>query len=206
MPATARRRTRKPGAYHHGDLRRALLDATLDLIGEHGPEGFTLRAAAQRAGVSDAAPYHHFSDKRALLLAVAAEGFDLLRERMEGAADEPGLSPLERARRMGRAYVLFAAAHPSHFRVMASRMVLTQTDSLELARAGGRAFALVQQMLLQGLHEAGGLADPAPAIFGSWALVHGLAFLAVEGHLGPVARDPAQLGELVDRVMQIFER
>src|SRR5215813_10430287 len=76
-------------AYHHGDLRRALLDATLRLVEEHGPQGFTLRAAARAAGVSPGAPYHHFADKDALLAAVAEEGFELFGDALRDAAQKP---------------------------------------------------------------------------------------------------------------------
>ncbi len=198
-----KRRAKKSGAYHHGDLRRALLDASLELIDKHGPEGFTLRAATRHAKVSDAAPYHHFADKEALLLAVAEEGFSLLLGHMQSAAGV-GASAAERARSMGLAYVEFAARHPSHFRVMMSRVVLRQTRSIELARAAGAAFALVQQALLDGLGEHGVVRNVENVIFGSWALVHGLAFLTVEGHLGPMAAEPDKLRALVEGVMDVF--
>src|SRR5688572_23914771 len=104
--------------YHHGDLRRALLDATLRLVELHGPQGFTLRAAARAAGVTAGAPYHHFKDKDALLGAVAAEGFELFRAALQGAAARPAATPRERMRNVGVAYVLFAVEHPTRFRVM----------------------------------------------------------------------------------------
>src|SRR3954454_22560349 len=109
--------------YHHGDLRQALLDATLALIEENGPEGFTLRAAAKKAGVTPGATYHHFKDKEDLVAAVAQEGFELMRQRLKQAAQEPA-SARERARNLGVAYVLFAVQHPTRFRVMLGYGVL----------------------------------------------------------------------------------
>jgi len=75
----------KRGKYHHGDLRRALLDAALELVNELGPSGITLREAARRAGVTHAAPYRHFADKGALLAAVAEQGFVQLLAAIDGA-------------------------------------------------------------------------------------------------------------------------
>ncbi len=201
----SRRVTRKGDAYHHGDLRRALLDATLDLIDEHGPEGFTLRAAARLAGVSDAAPYHHFADKEALLAAVAEEGFRMLRETMQGAArSEVARTPKAVARELGVAYVLFAAEHPSHFRVMASRMVLRQTRHAALAAAAAEAFMLVETRLMESLTEEESRLPAEHVHFGSWGLVHGLAFLAIDGHLGSTARDRARLADLVRGAMTVL--
>src|SRR5688500_14715425 len=95
------RESPRKDAYHHGDLRRALLDATLLLVEEHGLHGFTLRAAARAAGVTPGASYHHFADKEALLAAVAEEGFALFRSALEAAIDEPAASPRERSHNVG---------------------------------------------------------------------------------------------------------
>src|ERR1700738_5277548 len=101
--------------YHHGDLRRALLDVTLRLVEEKGPQGFTLRAAARAAGVTPGSAYHHFEDKDALLTAVAEEGFDLFRQALEEAAQGPAASLSERSQNVGVAYVLFAVKQPARF-------------------------------------------------------------------------------------------
>ena len=103
--------------YHHGDLRRALLQAAVRTIRSHGIDGLTLRGVGSALGVSRTALYRHFTDKAALLAAVAAEGFRMLREELRRAWER------RRARTrgfeaMGVAYVRFAVAHPSHYRVM----------------------------------------------------------------------------------------
>jgi AcrR family transcriptional regulator len=198
---------RRSGSYHHGDLRRALLDATLELVGQKGPEGFTLRAAAKLAGVSDAAPYHHFTDKEALLAAVAEEGYGELYIALESAARGHAQSPRDRARGLGVAYVLFAASHPSHFRVMVSRSLQQHARLPGLALAAGQAFQLVRDALLDavGAEQAAELPSEQ-VIFGAWGLVHGLAFLAIDGHLGAIGEDPERLRELVDGVLGLFSR
>src|SRR5277367_6509136 len=105
-----------PKPYHHGNLKKALLQAALELTAETGPRGFTLREAARRAGVSHNAPYRHFRDRDALLAAVATEGFDRLTHAMARGALKAG--PLNRLRRSGLAYVDFALRWPQHFAAM----------------------------------------------------------------------------------------
>src|SRR3954462_2425760 len=118
MPTVAARPARKPRSrYHHGDLRRALLDEAVRTIQQDGIEALTLREAGRRLGVSRTALYRHFRDKSALLAAVARDGFQRFRQDLVTAWDGAG-PRRERFERMGRAYVSFAAANPSHYRVM----------------------------------------------------------------------------------------
>src|SRR6187549_1461323 len=83
--AAAARRAEVGRPYHHGNLRRELVDAALEELAEHGPQDLSLRALARRAGVSHAAPTHHFGDKAGLLTAIAVEGYELLAESLAGA-------------------------------------------------------------------------------------------------------------------------
>src|SRR5271167_4183220 len=99
--------------YHHGNLKQALIDAAVALIAEVGPQGFTLREVARRAGVSHNAPYRHFLDKDDLLAAVAAEGFERLNESMTKAMRK-GRTGAEQLRLAGRGYVEFALRSPQH--------------------------------------------------------------------------------------------
>ncbi len=115
--------------YHHGDLRRAILDAALDVIATNGPGALSLRDLARRACVSHAAPAHHFKDRTGLLTAVAAEGYALFADALAGAPD---------LRERGVAYVRFAATHPAHFQVM-FQPDLHRTDDPDLLAARARA-------------------------------------------------------------------
>src|SRR6476659_1333325 len=151
MPAS-RRAARKPrGRYHHGNLRRALVDEALATIRAEGVGELTLREIGARLGVSRTALYRHFADKRALLTAVATEGFRTLRQQLVTAWENGG-----RGRRafqaMGVAYVSFAVANPSHYRVMFGGFVDSQPHDPELASEGAGAFqALVDALsALQG--------------------------------------------------------
>ena len=168
----------KSRPYHHGDLRRALINAAIVLVEETGPDGFTLREVARRARVSHTAPYRHFHDKNDLLAAVAEQGFTDLRAAMAKAIG-PARTPLQRLQRCGAAYVAFALERTAHFRVMfgssldACRQPLARTAA-ELAFADlMTVVAACQQADVLPRADTCGKARLA------WSLVHGIAHLAI---------------------------
>ena len=120
--------------YHHGDLRHALIEATESLLAERGPESFSLREVARRAGVSPAAPAHHFGDASGLLTAVAALGFDALAQALRAAETRGGRDPLKRLREQGVGYVEFATRHPARFRLMFREGVLRTSSRRRCGR------------------------------------------------------------------------
>ena len=209
MPAKSRSRTRacgpslrKPkGSYHHGNLRRALIDAALGLIEKEGAAALSLRAAARRAGVSTAAPYRHFPSRRALLAAVAEEGFRLLGEEIRRAIAASGDDPARRLGEAGIAYVLFAAAHLSLYNVMLSPEMADRQDhpSLEAAENDTRQLLLGAVLKYQ---EAGWMSsrDPGELAISAWSSVHGLASLIASGHIPVESSDPAQI-EVIARAV-----
>lgn len=165
-----------PARYHHGDLRRALVEASIALIAEEGVSALSLRSVARRVGVSHAAPQHHFASKDDLLVAVAEEGFVALRRVLERAAARHE-DPFERLAAAGVAYVGFAADHPAHFRVMFGP---------HIARARGMPDQAGGVLLSASLAVAEALGDPAAARtigVAAWSLVHGLATLWLDGPL-----------------------
>src|SRR3954468_16224943 len=105
-------------SYHHGDLRRTLLDASLALVEEQGIGALSLREVARKAGVTHNAPYHHFPDKGTLLAAISEEGFALLAREMTAARAGARDDPRSRLEACGQSYVRFALKSPAHFRVM----------------------------------------------------------------------------------------
>ena len=183
-------------AYHHGDLRRALLDAALALVEREGVSALTLREVARRAGVSHAAPAHHFGDLLGLQRALADDSYEALRRfmlaRMAGAQDAG-----DALRRSGLAYVEFATAHPGRFRAMFHPAV---REASGRARA---AEAAAYDVLLAGIRAAygpQGLPPEEEAMLAlcAWAPMHGLAALAVERQLagkGLPTTDPRALAE-----------
>jgi AcrR family transcriptional regulator len=172
--------------YHHGDLRRALLQAAVRTIRTDGVGGLTLRGVGSTLGVSRTALYRHFADKAALLAAVAAEGFRMLRLELTGAWERGGRG-VNGFQAMGAAYVQFAVTHPSHYRVMFGADIFG-VEHAELSTEGAGAF----QVLVDALTElqAQDLArrdDPRQMALFVWAVTHGVAMLAIDGRLGPEA-------------------
>ncbi|MFE0252913.1 TetR/AcrR family transcriptional regulator [Streptomyces sp. NPDC059010] len=170
--------------YHHGDLRRAILTAALDVIAADGPSALSLRDLARRAGVSHAAPAHHFKDRTGLLTAIAAEGFGLLAGTLHEAGD---------LKDAGVRYVRFAREHPAHFQVMFTPELL-RADDLELttarALAGDALRGAVSAVRPEGLGIDSRLAGVA-----AWSLAHGFATLLLSHNLdGPVGdKDPEEV-------------
>src|SRR5712691_10955911 len=198
--APAVRRSRRPGGYHHGNLRTALLDAALRLVKTGGPETLTLRAAARLAGVSQAAPYRHFANKEALLAAVAEEGFRAMTAAMRKATDAAS-GPLERFRALGLSYIQFATSNPSHFRVMFGSETGDRSAYAGLHEAATENFHMLIDAVAEcqqaGLVRSGEAEELALA---AWSNVHGVSALLVNRQLTRLAnRPPAELADVVTR-------
>jgi AcrR family transcriptional regulator len=167
--------------YHHGNLRRVLLDEALAVIRAEGVEALTLRGIGARAGVSRSALYRHFADKRALLAAVATEGFRALRQQLVAAWERPGKRSAA-FEAMGVAYIRFALANPSHYRVMFGGFLDTKACEPELAAEAAAAFqALVDALAAQ--RAVKGEDDTLQMARFVWAVVHGVAMLGIDGQL-----------------------
>jgi AcrR family transcriptional regulator len=176
--------------YHHGDLRRALIDAAVALVTEKQDWTFSLREVARHAGVSHNAPYNHFGDKQDLLIAVAEAGFERLRERMaasvggDAAADKALLD-------CGRAYLENALENPALYRLMFGPALAKSKGSRPQAarHAGNDARAVLVDIIVRGARSgvfAIAADDPLgieKAAFFSWSLVHGLAMALLDGFL-----------------------
>jgi AcrR family transcriptional regulator len=175
--------------YHHGSLRAAVLTAAADQIAAEGVDAVSLRGLARRAGVSHAAPAHHFGDRRGLLTALAAEGFGGLADELAGAGSD--------FREVGVAYVRFAVNHRGHFAVMFRRDLL-DLDDPDLAAARDRAGdALRTGVAALPAHRRGD--RPYDAQLAAWALVHGFATLWLDGALAGLALVPDDDPEVITR-------
>ena len=188
------RRARK--RYHHGQLRQALLDASLDIVAEGGPSALSLRKAARRAGVSHAAPKRHFATASDLYCAIAEDGYRKLRAYLLERVGESA-TPVQALAMLGVAYVEFATSHPGHFRAMFHSGVIDRTGSHPLEQAAGEAFDVLVAAI-ERCQQAGEVrpAPPRELALGAWALVHGLAVLAVDRQLvnrGFPSDDPVAL-------------
>ncbi|QKT07761.1 TetR/AcrR family transcriptional regulator [Gordonia sp. X0973] len=161
--------------YHHGDLPTALVTSAMELLEEDPAADLSLRAVARRAGVSAAAPYRHFADRNALASAVAAVGYDELAAAL--LAVSPAPSSTEDIAGLAVAYVRFALDRPGLFRVMFTEGCdLGNPDRVD-------AVAAINTFLAGAVQRAAPDADPEPTALGAWALVHGLAFLHLDGKL-----------------------
>lgn len=160
--------------YHHGDLPTALRATTAELITEKGATGFSLREVARRAGVSHAAPAHHFGDSRGLLTSVAAEGF---RQLVAGFEGERSIEdPIQRLNCMGKIYVKTAMAYPGHFGVMCASELIDPDDE-EYCEVAGRAFDMLLETVTELAQTHNPDLDIEPTAIMIWSTVHGLAVL-----------------------------
>jgi len=163
--------------YHHGDLRAELVRIAREFVRESGPEGWSMREAARRAEVSQAAPYRHFPDKAALLDAVGAEAYAELERRYRSAvAANRGVDP---AKAVARAYLRFAFEEPNLFRLVFSSARLHETPE---ARSSYRVF----EDAIRGAQSAGALPRGSTAMLAQvlWSAVHGVADLVLSGSFG----------------------
>lgn len=193
--AIRRPRKKRAGQYHHGDLRRALIDQALRTIDRLGVEGLTLRGVGEALGVSRTALYRHFSDKQALVAAVAREGFRTLRLALVDAWERNGRG---RAgfEAMGDAYLQFAVAHPSHYRVMFGRFVESGARDPELIEEAKAAFqALVDALVEQQREGWVRKDDPVMLARFVWSVTHGIAMLVIDGQL----REGDESGTVLNR-------
>jgi AcrR family transcriptional regulator len=196
--------TPKHEPYHHGNLHATLLEAARALVEEVGIDGFSLRELARRAGVSPAAPYHHFKDKAALIQALAGESQARLGiaslDAIKGIQD-----PMQKLSMLGVAYVLYAFEHPSEFRIMFRQELRSPLGELEQPDTKpDPAFVLLKQTLIE-CRDAGCIPIPGEkalelASINMWALVHGLATLIIDGPLSQTIRTTDQVIELTRQI------
>ncbi len=176
--------------YHHGALRDALLEAAERVLERDGLSGLTLRAVAREAGVSHAAPTHHFRDLTGLVSELAAIGFRQFNTAM-AAASAAGTSPMEKAMARAKAYVAYAQEHPGMYGLMfrTERLDMTRPSLHEAASASfaGLAGAIGASRHEQ-IHEEALSLEQAAAIARAWSLVHGFTMLLLDGRLTDIVR------------------
>lgn len=184
------------GTYHHGDLRNALIEAGVRLLATTPPEALSLRQLAKEAGVSHNAPYMHFSDKEALIAAIAEQGFRMLSRYVRAEVAAAHGSWGERFAQGCWGYVRFALENPAHFQVMSRRFV-TPPDSA-LHDAGREAFGLLCGYIAEGQGQGELVAgDPIEIAVGLWATMHGLAGILSADKLPPGLGDTIEPRDLV---------
>ncbi len=196
---------REKKSYHHGNLKEALIEATLDLIQEKGPTGFTMAEAARSAGVSAAAPYRHFKGREDLIEEVARQGYVEFAEKMEKAYARGKPTALKAFEAVGHAYLDFARTNPGHYIAMFESGVSVARNP-DLNMVANRAMAVLTQAA-EKLFEHLPPNKRPPATMVShhiWAMSHGVVELFMRGQ--PGGRAPFSAEELLESGIGIYLR
>jgi AcrR family transcriptional regulator len=199
------KKSAKPKPYHHGDLRAELIAAAEALLAEKGVEGFTLRETARRAGVSPAAPAHHFKDAAGLLTEVATLGFAELGRMLAEAEKKAGADPRARLAAQGRAYVAFALANRARFQLMFRSSKLDPTRG-EFAVIADRAFNLLADAVrdLEGIPRGKEMPpDAMGKLLALWSVVHGFAHLVLDGQMDRAASPLGGAKSIMSKMLPI---
>jgi AcrR family transcriptional regulator len=195
-----------PKPYHHGDLRRVLIDAALQLVGEGGPEAVSVREAARRAGVSPGAPFRHFPSRDALMQAVAEEAQRRFRAEIEAAlaAAAPG-DPLGRFRCLGLAYLRWAMRNPTHFEIISSRRFFDHDRAAAISRDNDELIGLTERTLGEAF-AAGQLRteDLKQVQIAGRALVYGFARMNIDGHFPRWGVAGSEAEQTAEAILDLF--
>lgn len=189
--------------YHHGNLTLALTQAARDILEEEGLSRLSLRAAARRVGVSQAAPYHHFKDKEALLAGVATQGHIEFNRAMQEQMAGAGTDPKARLIACGVAYVTFATDNPALFQLMFGSTIEHCENYDALIQAGRESYQTLEIAEAALLEEMGGDKSTLPLrALGSWSIVHGLATLLIDGGLDIKNFPCESIRDLAERLLE----
>ncbi|GLE51341.1 TetR family transcriptional regulator [Mycobacterium montefiorense] len=181
--------------YHHGDLRTVILSEAARLVAQRGADRMSLRELARDAGVSHAAPAHHFIDRRGLFTALAAQGFALLAQALKSARGHFADAAL--------AYVRFALDHPGHYQVMLNKSLLDAEDA-DLAAAEAAAGAELARGVAT-LRDPHAQADPAAAQLAAWSLVHGFSMLWLNDAVSAQVKETDPMESVLRIATMLFE-
>lgn len=191
--------------YHHGDLKRALVDGALRLVEEKGPTGFTLSEAAREAGVTPAAVYRHFDGREELIAEAARQGYEIFADLMEYAYAKGQPSALASFEATGRAYLAFARKYPGHYVAMFESGISIQRTP-ELNEVATRALGVLEKAAEQLSQHIPEEKRPPPQMFSAhiWAMSHGVVELFARG--SPGTKSPFPPEDLLETGIGIYLR
>jgi AcrR family transcriptional regulator len=201
-----RRATPRPKPYHHGDLRRALIEAGFQLVEERGVEQLSMREAARRAGVSPGAPFRHFESREALMTAVAVEAQRRFRAEIDAALQEvPPGNPLARFRSFGIAYLRWAMRNPAHFEIISSGRLFDYDKSADLLRDNAELIGMVERTLKEAFAQGQlRVAELGRVQIAARALVYGFARMNIDGHLPRWGVAAGEAERTAEAVLDLF--
>ena len=184
MPKPKAQKTKTPDSYHHGDLKKALIETAIRMLKTLSPADISLREIARETGVSQAAPFRHFASKEDLLAAIMKEGFEIQSRYMSESAEKYRGDPLERYYQCGLCYLRMGLKHPQHFKLMFNSEIIPDEKYPELKRAASGTFVILRNMITE-VQAAGvfGPGDPYHRALNCWSVVHGFTSLYAEGRL-----------------------
>jgi AcrR family transcriptional regulator len=195
-----------PKPYHHGDLRRVLIDAALVLAKEGGPDAVSVREAARRAGVSSGAPFRHFPSRDALMTAVAEEAQRRFRTELDAAlAQAPSDDPLARFRSLGIGYLRWAMRNPAHFEIISTGRFFYHDKATQLSRDNAELIGMSERLLAEAFaNGALRVADLKQVQIAGRALVYGFARMNIDGHFARWGIDEAEAGRTAAGIIDLF--
>ena len=210
MVLSARSSPPPPRAYHHGNLRQALVEAALQLATQNGPERVSVREAARLLGVSPAAPFRHFPNRRALMTAVAEEAGERLRMEVQKATVREKRHGLHRLHAIGRGYLKWAQHHPAHFRIASARDQIDIDASQPMRQSIRQVRELTEEQVraAQARGEISAGIDARELALLARATVYGLARMQLDGHFPqwdvPAERIETQMAESLDLLLTLM--
>ncbi len=187
-----------PKKYHHGDLKRALIQAGVKILAKEGVGGLSLRKVARKAGVSHSAPYAHFPNKQSLIAAISTEGFRQLYAELDAAAAPFASDPRRQLVEAARAYTAFAMNNPDTFKIMFSGILEKEKDYPAFVETSRQTFEWVVN-IVRACQTAGVLppADVELAAVALWGQLHGVISLALEGQISHTVLDQHSVQDIV---------
>ena len=195
-----------PQSYHHGDLRRVLIDAAFQLVEEGGADHLSMREAARRAGVSPGAPFRHFESREALMTAVAIEAQRRFRVEIDAALAEVSAGdPLARFRGFGKAYLRWAMRNPAHFEIISSGRLFDHDRSAELSRDNAELIGMVGRTLAEAFAQGQLRVSELDRVqIAARSLVYGFARMNIDGHLPRWGVAAGNAEPMAEAVLDLF--
>jgi AcrR family transcriptional regulator len=187
--------------YHHGDLKKALIEAGLEIIMREGIDNLSMRAVSKKIGVSHAALYRHFKGKKELVVAIALAGFQMLDSKLSTTNRKSGTDPLTQLAAGSKAYIAFAVAHPDYYRIMFREHIRNKTDYPELFEAFDKLFKQTVGIIINYKAERG--VDAEITAVAIWSLLHGYASLIIDNLKDPTVGSKMQIDLLLKKMLAL---